>query len=76
LVDPEIIATRLSKLREAVRRLREIARKPLTDYLASETDRALAEHYLRIALESALDTGNRGDGRPGILLISTCSRRA
>ncbi len=58
MVDREIIATRLSKLREALRKLEEIASKPRDDYLASETDKALAEHYLRLALESVLDAGN------------------
>lgn len=58
MVDREIVATRLSKLREALRRLEEIAAKPLAEYLSSETDKALAEHYLRIGLEAALDTGN------------------
>jgi uncharacterized protein YutE (UPF0331/DUF86 family) len=57
-VDREIIATRLSKLREALRKLKEIAAKPRDGYLASETDRALAEHYLRLALEAVLDAGN------------------
>jgi uncharacterized protein YutE (UPF0331/DUF86 family) len=58
LVDREIVATRLSKLRDALRRLRSIARKPRQEYLESETDTALSEHFLRIALEAALDVGN------------------
>jgi uncharacterized protein YutE (UPF0331/DUF86 family) len=58
LVDREILATRLSKLRVALRRLDPIAKKTREDYLCNETDRALAEHFLRIALEAALDTGN------------------
>lgn len=58
MVDREIVATRLSKLRDALRRLRSIARKPRQEYLESETDTALSEHFLRIALEAALDVGN------------------
>lgn len=58
MIDPEIIATKLSKLRQALLRLQGFASRPLADYLASETDRALAEHYLRIALEVMLDAGN------------------
>jgi uncharacterized protein YutE (UPF0331/DUF86 family) len=58
LIDREILATRLAKLREALRHLRALAAKPRADYLASETDRALAEHYMRLALEAMLDTGN------------------
>jgi len=58
LVDREILATRLGKLREALRRLDAIGKKPREEYLSSETDRALAEHFLRIALEAALDAGN------------------
>lgn len=58
MVDREILATRLSKLREALRKLDPIRKKSREEYLASETDRALAEHFLRIALESALDSGN------------------
>ena len=58
MVDREILATRLSKLRDALRKLRPIAAKSRQDYLASEVDRALSEHYLRLALEAALDAGN------------------
>ena len=58
MIDGEIIATRLSKLREALRRLQGIAAKGLSEYLASDTDKALAEHFLRLALEAMLDTGN------------------
>lgn len=58
MVDREILATRLSKLREALRKLQAIAKQPREKYFSSETDRALAEHFLRIALESALDAGN------------------
>jgi uncharacterized protein YutE (UPF0331/DUF86 family) len=58
LVDREILATRLSKLREALRHLARLAQKTREEYLSSETDRALAEHYLRIALEATLDAGN------------------
>ena len=58
MVDREIVATRLSKLREALRNLHRIAAKSRAEYLASEMDRALAEHYLRLSLEAVLDTGN------------------
>jgi len=58
LIDREIVATRLSKLREALRHLVEIRSKPRQEYLASETDRALSEHYLRLALEAMLDIGS------------------
>lgn len=58
MVDREILSTRLGKLREALRKLDAIAKKPREEYLSSETDRALAEHFLRIALEAALDAGN------------------
>jgi len=58
LVDKETLAARLSKLREALQRLEAIARKPRDEYLNSEVDRPLSEHYLRIALESMLDLGN------------------
>ena len=58
MIDREILATRLSKLREALRRLWPIAAKPHDDYMASEIDRALAEHYLRLSLEAMLDAGN------------------
>lgn len=58
MVDHAIIATRLSKLREALRKLRVIGARPRDEYLASETDTALSEHYLRLALEAALDVGN------------------
>ena len=36
----------------------EIAARDRDAYLASDTDRALAEHYLRLALEAMFDTGN------------------
>ena len=58
MIDREIVATRLSKLREALRKLKILAAKSRQDYLASETDQALAEHFLRLALEAMLDTGN------------------
>lgn len=58
MIDREILATRLSKLREALRRLRPIAAKLHDDYMASEIERALAEHYLRLSLEAMLDAGN------------------
>ena len=58
MIDREILATRLSKLRDALRKLKAIAVKTEEDYLGSETDQALAEHFLRLALEAMLDTGN------------------
>ncbi|MEW6741756.1 MAG: DUF86 domain-containing protein [Planctomycetota bacterium] len=58
MVDPEIIATRLSKLREALRKLRKLGAMPRDEYLAAEVEQALAEHFLRLALEAMLDTGN------------------
>ena len=58
MIDREILATRLSKLRESLRRLRPIAAKPHDDYMASEIEHALAEHYLRLSLEAMLDAGN------------------
>ncbi|HXV59296.1 MAG TPA: DUF86 domain-containing protein [Vicinamibacteria bacterium] len=58
MVDREILATRLSKLRSALVKLERIAEQARDDYLTNETDRALAEHYLRIALEATLDAGN------------------
>jgi uncharacterized protein YutE (UPF0331/DUF86 family) len=58
LVDKETLAARLAKLREALQRLDAIAKKPRDEYLRSEVDRPLSEHYLRIALEAMLDTGN------------------
>lgn len=58
MVDRDILVTRLSKLREYLRRLRGISERPRAEYLASETDRALAEHFLRLALETMLDAGN------------------
>lgn len=57
-MDREIVAARLSKPRECLRHLRRIAVSPLEDYLSSEIDRALAEHFLRLALEVMLDVGN------------------
>jgi uncharacterized protein YutE (UPF0331/DUF86 family) len=57
-IDREIVATRLSKLREALRHLKGIAAKTREAYLSSDTDRALSEHYLRLALEAMLDAGN------------------
>jgi uncharacterized protein YutE (UPF0331/DUF86 family) len=58
LIDREIAATRLSKLREALRKLVALSAIPREQYLGSETERALSEHYLHIALEATLDLGN------------------
>jgi uncharacterized protein YutE (UPF0331/DUF86 family) len=58
LIEREILAVRLGRMRQALCKLRELAAKPLDAYVGSETDKALAEHYLRIALEAALDSGN------------------
>ena len=58
MVDREILATKLSKLREALRKLYDIRSKPRDEYLSSETFKALSEHYLRLALEATLDAGN------------------
>ena len=58
MIDREILATRLSKLRDALRKLKHIASMTEEDYLRSETDQALSEHFLRLALEAVLDTGN------------------
>jgi uncharacterized protein YutE (UPF0331/DUF86 family) len=66
LVDSEILATKLSRLREAMKRLQTIAAKPRDEYLASETDTALSEHYLRIALEAMLDGGNHVIAEKGL----------
>lgn len=57
-IDRAIVAVRLSKLREAMRRLGAIAARPREAYLASDTDQPLSEHYLRLALEATLDIGN------------------
>jgi len=58
MIDREILATRLGKLREALRRLGTIAAKNRAEYLASDIDQPLAEHFLRLALEAMLNTGN------------------
>jgi uncharacterized protein YutE (UPF0331/DUF86 family) len=58
LIDREIVATRLSKLRDNLRKLGKVAAKPRDEYLSSDTEKALAEHYLRPCLEAMLDTGN------------------
>ncbi len=58
LVDHGTLGARLARLREALRELAPIAAMPLSEYLAAPTSRALAEHYLRIALEAMLDLGN------------------
>jgi len=73
MIDREIVATRLSRLRDALQHLRKIGAKPLEDYLGAEVDKALSEHYLRVALEAMLDTGNhviaaRGYRKPFQLL--------
>jgi len=57
LIDREIAATRLSKLREALKRLKDLEQDH-DAYMQSATDKDLAEHFLRLALEAALDTGN------------------
>jgi len=43
LVDRQIVATRLSKLRESLKQLERIAAMDQQAYLASQTDRALAD---------------------------------
>lgn len=58
MVDKEIVTGRLSRLREFLRKLQEIASLSKEEYLGSDTHRALAEHYLRRTLECALDIGN------------------
>ena len=57
-VDREVLATRLGKLRDALRHLRGIAEMPREAYIGSERDRLVAERCLHLAIESALDAGN------------------
>jgi uncharacterized protein YutE (UPF0331/DUF86 family) len=65
-MDRQIISTRLSRLREALRRLKEIASTPLEEYMSSNIQRPLAEHFLCLALESVLDLGNHVIAAKGV----------
>lgn len=66
MIDKEIVATRLSRLREALRWLRDIAAMPRAEFLASAERKALSEHFLRIALEAMLDVGNHVIAEKGL----------
>jgi uncharacterized protein YutE (UPF0331/DUF86 family) len=58
LVDREIIATRLSRLRDSVRHLAGIAELDRDAYLEGPHWTVLAERYLHVAIEAMLDIAN------------------
>ena len=58
LVDREIVATRLSRLRDAVRHLAEIAALDRDTYRQGPYWTVLAERYLHVSIEAMLDTAN------------------
>jgi uncharacterized protein YutE (UPF0331/DUF86 family) len=58
LVDREIVATRLSRLRDSVRHLAEMAELDRDTYLTGPYWTVLAERYLHVAIEAMLDTAN------------------
>jgi len=58
LVDREIVATRLSRLRDAVRHLTEIAALDRETYLKGPYWTILAERYVHVAIEAMLATAN------------------
>ena len=58
MVDREIVATRLSRLRDAVRHLAEFAALDRETYLTGPYWTVLAERYVHVAIEAMLDTAN------------------
>jgi uncharacterized protein YutE (UPF0331/DUF86 family) len=58
LVDREIVATRLSRLRDSVRHLAEIAALDRDTYLRGPYWTVLGERYLHVSIEAMLDTAN------------------
>ncbi len=58
MVNPEVIATRLSRLREYVGYLRSLRRYPYRRFVSDPYLKGSAERYLHLAIECCLDLGN------------------
>lgn len=58
MVEREIIATRLTRLRDCVTVLKRLRRVPLARFIHDPMIRGSAERYLHLAIECCLDLGN------------------
>lgn len=58
VVSREVVAARLRRLEQCLRRLRGLAAMPLDQYLADVDVQAIAERHLQVAAQCLLDIGN------------------
>jgi uncharacterized protein YutE (UPF0331/DUF86 family) len=65
-VDRELVATRVSKIREQLRHLSRLDHMTREQFLASTTEQHAAERELQVAIESCLDIGHHVISRQGL----------
>ncbi len=54
-MEPEVIATRLLKLEDYVRHLRQLHQAPLDEYIEDENLQAIVERRLQLAIQVCMD---------------------
>ena len=58
MVNPNVVATRLAKLREYIGYLKILRKRPFSEFVADPFVRGSVERYLQLAIECCLDLGN------------------
>ena len=65
-MDRELIATRVAKIREQLRRLTKLEALSRREFLASTTEQHAVERELQIVIEACLDIGHHVIAREGL----------
>jgi uncharacterized protein YutE (UPF0331/DUF86 family) len=65
-VDPELIATRVAKIREQLRHLARLDTLAREDFIASPVEQHAVERELQIVIEACLDIGHHVISREGL----------
>lgn len=65
-VDRQLLATRIARVREEMRRLDRLAGLPRDQFVASSVEQHAAERELQIVIEACLDIGHHVISREGL----------
>lgn len=66
MVNRELIFDRMSRVREYVKNLKELAKLPMEEFVSDFKSRNSAERLLQISIEACLDIGNHIISRCGL----------
>lgn len=58
MINSSVINSRISKLKEYIKILRDLSKKKKDDFISDYKIYGLAERYLQVSIESVLDIGN------------------